>query len=215
MRTLEVDVESCKVHFCGTFSILAGSPESELLGVAVATGSTFVADRVPHAKPGVGAVATQAYTNIAYGTKGLELMEKGFSPTEALDKLLERDSGRELRQVAMVNANGKKAVFTGRIVPECHGEAVGEDYVVIGNLLARREVVSRMAEEFEKSTGSLAWRMIRALKAGSDSGGDRRGERSAALFMVNAKNIEVKIKVDEHRTPIKELSRKLRTFGGR
>ena len=192
----------------GTFSILAISPDSRLMGVAVASGSTSVGDRVPHAKPGVGVIATQAYTNVAYGIKGLEFLVNGLSPKQTLDRLLMEDSGRELRQVAIMDFNGRKAVFTGVNAPEFHGEIVGESYVV-GNLLAEKEVVKSMAEEFERSSGDLAWRMARALKAGSESGGDKRGEKSAALIVVSAEKVEVVIKVDKHVNPIGELFQKL------
>jgi uncharacterized Ntn-hydrolase superfamily protein len=193
----------------GTFSILAISPDSRLMGVAVASGSTSVGERVPHAKPGVGVIATQAYTNVAYGIKGLELLARGLSPEEVLDRLLMEDPGRELRQVAIMDFNGKKAVFTGVKVPEFRGEIVGDSYVVVGNLLAGKEVVKSMAEEFERSSGDLAWRMARALKAGSESGGDRRGEKSAALIVVSTEKLEVEIKVDKHVNPIGELFRRL------
>ena len=193
----------------GTFSILAISPDSGLMGVAVASGSTSVGDRVPHAKPGVGVIATQAYTNVAYGIKGLELLTKGLSPKEALDRLLMEDLGREIRQVAVMNFNGRKAVFTGVNAPEFRGEIVGDSYVVIGNLLAEKEVVKNMAEEFERSSGDLTWRMARALKAGSESGGDRRGEKSAALIVVSTEEVEVEIKVDKHANPIEKLFQKL------
>jgi uncharacterized Ntn-hydrolase superfamily protein len=205
-------VERVNMFFWGTFSILARSPENQLLGVGIATGSTFVSERVPHAKPGVGVVATQAYTNTMYGIEGLKLMERGFSPSEALDKLLKSDSGREMRQVAMMNVKGEKGVFTGIRAPKWHGEAVGENYVVIGNLLEGKEVIRKMAKEFDKSSGSLAWRIVRTLEAGRDGGGDRRGERSAALLIVNQKSFEVKINVDENDAPIEELSQKLRAL---
>lgn len=193
----------------GTFSILAISPDSRLMGVAVASGSTSVGDKVPHAKPGVGVIATQAYTNVAYGIKGLELLTKGLSPKQTLDRLLMKDSGRELRQVAIMDFKRRKAVFTGVKAPEFHGEIIGKDYVVIGNLLAEKEVVKSMAEEFERSSGDLAWRMARALKAGSECGGDRRGEKSAALIVVSTEEVEVEIKVDKHANPIGELFQKL------
>lgn len=194
----------------GTFSILAISPDSKLMGVAVASGSTSVGDRVPHARPEVGVVATQAYTNVAYGIRGLELLAKGLSPKEALNKLLMEDHGRELRQVAVMDFKKRKTVFTGTGVPDWHGEATGENYVVIGNLLAGKNVVPRIAEEFERTSGELAWRMAKALRAGSESGGDKRGERSAALIVVDRKKVKVKIKVDKHKAPIDELIRKLR-----
>ena len=155
----------------GTFSILAMSPDSKTMGVAVASGSTSVGDRVPHAKPSVGVIATQAYTNVDYGIKGLKLLANGFSPKETLDKLLLEDSGREFRQVAIMDFKKEKAVFVGASVPDWHEEVTGEYYVAIGNLLAGKNVISSMVEEFEKTSGELAWRMVKALKAGSESGG--------------------------------------------
>jgi len=193
----------------GTFSILAISPDYRLVGVAVASGSTSVGDRVPHAKLGVGVIATQAYTNVAYGIKGLELLANGLSPKDVLDRLLMEDSGRELRQVVIMDFKRRKAVFTGAKIPEFYGEIVGESYVVVGNLLAAKEVVKSMAEEFERSSGDLAWRMAKALKAGSECGGDRRGEKSAALIVVSTEKVEVEIKVDKHVNPIGELFQKL------
>lgn len=193
----------------GTFSILAISPDSRLMGVAVASGSTSVADRVPHAKPRVGVIATQAYTNVAYGIKGLEFLASGLSPKQTLDRLLMEDPRRELRQVAIMDFKRRKAVFTGINAPEFRGEIVGESYVVVGNLLVEKEVVKSMAEEFERSSGDLAWKMAKALKAGSESGGDRRGEKSAALIVVSTEKVEVEIKVAKHANPIGELFQKL------
>ena len=193
----------------GTFSILASSPDSKLMGVAVASGSTSVGERVPHAKPGVGVIATQAHTNVAYGINGLELLAKSLSPKDVLDRLLYEDSGRELRQVAIMDFKRRKAFFTGAGVPDWHGEATGESYIVVGNLLAGENVVLSIAEEFERTRGELAWRMARALKAGSEAGGDKRGEKSAALIVVDQRKVKVKMKVDEHKDPVEELIRKL------
>ncbi len=193
----------------GTFSILAISPDSKLMGIAVASGSASVGDRVPHAKPKAGIIATQAYTNVAYGIKGLELLAKGLSPTEALDRLLMEDRENELRQVALMDFTRRKAVFTGARTPEWHGETIGESYIVIGNLLTGKKVLSSMAEEFERSSGDLAWRMLMALKAGSEGGGDRRGEKSAALMTISTEKVEHEIKVDLNDNPIQELRRLL------
>jgi uncharacterized Ntn-hydrolase superfamily protein len=196
----------------GTFSILAISADSKLMGVAVASGSTMVGARVPHAKPGVGVVATQAFTKVDYGIEGLELLANGLFPREALDKLLMKDSGRELRQVAIMDFKRRRAIFTGAKVPYWCGEAEGEDYVVIGNFLSGKDVVPRIAEEFQRASGGLALRMVRALEAGRENGGDRRGERSAALVVVCLEKVEVQIKVHEHACPIEELARKLRFY---
>jgi uncharacterized Ntn-hydrolase superfamily protein len=195
----------------GTFSILAISPESKSLGVAVASGSAPAGYRVPHAKPGIGVVATQAFTNVVYGLKGLQLLARGLSPIEALDRLLQEDPDREWRQVAIMDFKGKKAVYTGSMAPGWCGEIVGDDYAVIGNMLAGKEVLSSMAKEFEFSSGDLAWRMAKALKAGSNSGGDRRGEISAALIVVGAEKVEVKLRVFAYGDPVGELCRRLKS----
>ena len=190
-----------------TFSIIAKS--SRVFGVAVASGSISVGRRVPHLKPGIGAVATQAYTSVTYGIRGLQLMEKRFLPREALDSILKDDAGKELRQVAMMDTKGNIAVHTGIKVPESRGEAIGKNYVAIGNLLAGRQVVERMADGFEQSSDGLVWRMIDALKAARESGGDMRGERSAALIIADSENVRIRIEIDEHKDPINGLMRRL------
>jgi uncharacterized Ntn-hydrolase superfamily protein len=194
----------------GTFSILAVSLNMKLMGVAVASGSTSVGERVPHAKPGVGVIATQAYTNVAYGTKGSELLSRGLSPKEALDSLLAEDAKRELRQVAIMDFKKRKAVFTGKSVPDCWAEVVKDECIAIGNMLSRSEVANKMVEKFESSNEPFATRLVEALKAGSANGGDRRGERSAAIIVVNAQSVLVKLKVDFHEKPIEELIRQLK-----
>ena len=180
------------------------------MGVAVASGSAAVGDRVPHARPGIGVIATQAYTNIAYGINGLELLTKGLTPTGALGRLLMDDSEKELRQVAIMDFKRRKAVFTGAKTPEFHGELVGEDYIVIGNLLTGKHVINTMAKEFENSSGDLTQRLAMALKVGGESGGDKRGEKSAALIVVGTEKVKAEIKVDVHESPVRELCRKLR-----
>jgi len=125
------------------------------------------------------------------------------------------DIEREFRQVAILDFNGRKAVFTGTKAPEWRGEFVGEDYVVIGNLLAGKEVLDHMAMEFECSNGDLAWRMARALKAGSQSGGDKRGDKSAALIIANTEKVKIKLKVNMHGNPVEELCRQLKTLNAK
>jgi uncharacterized Ntn-hydrolase superfamily protein len=196
--------------FSGTFSIIAISADSGLMGIAVASGSTSVGDRVPHAKPRIGVVATQAYTNVNYGIDGLELLSRGLSPQEALNKLFEEDSERNLRQVAIMDFKRRKAVFTGANVSTYSAEIVGKDYIAIGNLLFKKEVISNMAQQFKSSSGDLAMRLTGALRAASQSGGDRRGEKSAALIVISTERVEIDIKVDAHANPIEELLRKLK-----
>ncbi len=189
----------------GTFSILAISKDWKLMGVAVASGSTAVGLRVPHALPGVGVVATQAYTNIAYGIEGLRLLAEGLTPEQTLKKLLAGDPQREKRQVAIMDFAGRKAVFTGVEAPEARGEIVGEDYVVVGNLLRDIGVLENMAKRFEEANGKLVFRLLEALKAGSESGGDKRGEKSAAITVVDEKDVLLKLRVDESPNPIQKL----------
>lgn len=197
------------INFSGTFSILAMSPDFKLMGIAVASGSTYVGDRVPHAKPGIGAVVTQAYTNVLYGIKGLELLRKGLTPQETLSTLLREDPESEMRQVAVMDFKRRKAVFTGARVPLYSGEIVGDNYVVVGNMLSAENVVSDMAKEFENSLGNFALRMVKVLKTGSESGGDIRGEKSAALIIISAEKIELNIKVNVNKNPVDELYLKL------
>lgn len=202
-------VESIFERVNGTFSILAISRSKEFMGVAVASGSTSVGNRVPHAKPGVGVIATQAYTNVDYGIMGLKLMADGFSPKEALTLLLEKDGERSFRQVAIMDFKGRKAVFSGEKIPEHHAEVIRDECIAIGNMLSQVEVVSRMVENFENSRGNFGVRLLHALKAGSQSGGDKRGERSAAIIVVNTKKVIVDFKVDSSERPIDELLRQL------
>jgi uncharacterized Ntn-hydrolase superfamily protein len=105
----------------------------------------------------------------------------------------------------------RKAVFTGATAPEFYGEYMGKDYVVVGNLLFRREVINNMAKQFETFRGDLACKMAKTLKVGSESGGDKRGEKSAALIVVNAEKVEIEIRIDLHENPIEELFRKLKS----
>lgn len=189
----------------GTFSILAISKDGKLMGVAVASGSTAVGSRVPHAMPNVGAVATQAYTNVAYGTEGLKLLASGLPPEQALQKLLAEDPQREMRQVAIMDFAGRKAIFTGAKVPGGRGEIVGENYIVIGNLLKNFKVLESMADRFEKTHGNFVLRLLEALKAGSEGGGDKRGEKSAAIVVVDKAKVLLNLRIDESPNPIQEL----------
>jgi len=193
----------------GTFSLVVLSKESNKIGVAVASGSKAVGDRVPHVMPGIGAVATQAYTQVTYGVKGLELMKKGIKPRDALNTLLEKDPESNRRQVAMIDIFGRKATFTGNDAPEWNGKIEGENYIAIGNLLSGDEVIREMAKAFKETEGNLVTRMAKALKMASMMGGDRRGENSAALLLAGPEKMEANIKVDYDENPIECLIEKL------
>ncbi len=194
-----------------TFSIVARCPKTLALGVCVTTAVPAVGSAVPHVEAKIGAIATQGQTNIAYGINGLKLLKMGFSPETALEAMLKEDSDREKRQVAIIDKSGRTAAFTGKETLEWKGHLVGENYVVAGNSLAGAKVIKAMAQTFEKSTGFLAERLLEALEAGQDAGGDRRGEVSAALFVANKKPMPTRpfidLRVDQHSNPVAELRR--------
>jgi len=171
---------------------------------------------VPWAKAGVGAIATQSYANTSYGPRGLALLAEGFSPAETLERLTGDDEERGLRQVGGVSAAGAAAAFTGDECYEWAGHVVGEGYCCQGNILVSAETIHAMAAAFESANGDLASRLVAALVAGQASGGDRRGQQSAALLVVRDKggyggynDRLVDLRVDDHPEPIEELARLL------
>jgi uncharacterized Ntn-hydrolase superfamily protein len=185
-----------------TFSILAR--EGRDFGVAVASGSVGVGRRVPWAERGIGAVATQGLTQPSYGPRILELLQKGLTPEECLRGVLLSDSRREDRQV-LVLAPAGYAVHTGRNCLQFCGYAVGENFVCGGNLLASRKVLEGMVEGFQGE--KLVIRLLSSLTAGARAGGDRRGQRSAALLLAGSPPI--RLEVEDSPDPISELWRRL------
>jgi len=194
-----------------TFSIVARSPETFSLGVGVSTAVPAVGSVVPHAETSIGAVATQGLTDPSYGVEGLKLLRGGWSPKEALEELLRRDLMRELRQVSIIDSKGRAAAHTGKDTIEWSGHLVGRDYVVAGNMLRGSFVLEGMAEAFGRSTGLLSERILSALEAGDEAGGDRRGKISAALLVVGEEVMgprpAIDLRVDYHREPVHELRR--------
>jgi uncharacterized Ntn-hydrolase superfamily protein len=154
------------------------------LGVAVASAAPSVGGRVPHAEADVGAIATQANTNVFYGVNGLKLLKKGFPPQTALEAMLKEDKERETRQVIIIDKNGRIAAFTGKKTIEWKGHLVGKGYAVAGNLLVGKRVIEAMAQTFESFKGELAERLLATSEAGQNAGGDKRGKTSAALLVV-------------------------------
>ena len=197
-----------------TFSIVACDPKTKDLGVAVESKFPAVGMAVPFARAGVGAVATQSYANTTYGPRGLAMLRKGLSPKDAIVSLTARDRERDKRQVGVVDAKGRAASFTGK---ECHawaGHVVGRGYACQGNILAGEEVVKAMARAYESTEGDLPVRLLAALVAGQNAGGDRRGQESAALLVVREKggyggfnDRWIDLRVDDHPRPIDELIR--------
>ncbi|MCY4018216.1 MAG: DUF1028 domain-containing protein [Chloroflexi bacterium] len=167
-----------------TFSIVAYAEDEAAWGVAVASKFPAVGAVVPWARAGAGAVATQSYAKIGYGPDGLDLLEKGASAPEALESLLAEDEQAGLRQVAMVDAQGRVAAHTGSDCHDWAGHKTGNGFSVQGNLLAGEAVIEAMASGFLTSEGELADRLVRALRAGEVAGGDRRGKQSAAIHVV-------------------------------
>lgn len=197
-----------------TYSIVARDPATGELGVAVQSHWFAVGSMVPWAESGVGAVATQSFVDPSYGKLGLDLMRAGRSAPDALAGLLAADPGRDVRQVAMVDAQGRVAVHTGAKDIAAAGHYAGKGYSVQANLMLNEKVWPAMSQAFEHSRGDLAERMLAALEAGEAAGGDIRGRQSASLLVVSGKPTGrpwedrlFDLRVDDHPEPLKELRR--------
>ena len=199
-----------------TYSIVAWDPDVPQWGVAVQSKFLAVGSVVSWAAAGVGAVATQAWANPQYGPDGLSLLrDAGLSAAEVVERLVAADPGRDERQLGVVDRNGGSAAHTG---PNCHewaGHRTGEGYAAQGNILVSQATVDALAETFEAGAGqSLARRLIDCLAAAQVAGGDKRGQQSAALLVVQAgagyaglTDVIVDLRVDDHERPIEELRR--------
>ncbi|MCL6645666.1 MAG: DUF1028 domain-containing protein [Dehalococcoidia bacterium] len=200
-----------------TYSIVARDPATGELGVAVQSHYFSVGSIVSWAEAGVGAVATQSIANVDYGPRGLALMREGLSAPQALSALLENDPGRDVRQVAMVDARGGVAAHTGaRCIPAA-GHLSGDGFSVQANLMANESVWPAMKDAFERSAGDLADRLLAALEAAQASGGDIRGQQSAALLVVSGERSHepwrgrlFDLRVEDHPEPVAELKRLVR-----
>lgn len=199
-----------------TYSIVARDTLTGEMGVAVQSHWFSVGSLVTWGKAGVGVVATQSFVNPSFGPRGLSLLENGLSPQMAVDALLKVDEGRAVRQLAILDSKGNVAAFTGENCIEFAGHTVGKNYSVQANLMEKSTVWPAMAKAFEKSTGSLAERLLLALEAAQNEGGDIRGKQSAAILVVKAKSTGnvwedkvVDLQVDDHENPLKEMRRLL------
>ena len=197
-----------------TFSIVARDPATGELGVAVQSHWFSVGSIVPWAEAGVGAVATQSFVDPSYGKLGLELMRTGKSGPDALKSLLAGDEGRDVRQVAMIDAQGRVDAWTGKNDISAAGHFVGKDFSVQANLMLNDKVWPAMARAFENHKGDLADRMLAALDAAQAVGGDIRGRQSAALVVVTGKPTGqpwkdriFDLRVDDSPEPLAELRR--------
>jgi uncharacterized Ntn-hydrolase superfamily protein len=199
-----------------TYSIVGADPEAGECGVAVQSKFLAVGAFVPWAKGGVGAVATQAFAEITYGNRGLDLLESGLSPQEVIDDLVGEDEMRKHRQAGIVAADGRSATFTGS---ECFEHATGiagKNFAAQGNILTSPDVPEAMAKTFTTSDGNLAARLLAALAAGEKAGGEKRGMESAALLVVKPgggyggnNDRWLDLRVDHSDSPIEELGRLL------
>lgn len=215
--SLTAQVYKSDSPFAHTYSIVAYDEQTGDMGVAVQSHWFSVGTMVTWGEAGVGVVATQSFVNPAYGPEGLKLLKEGKSAGEAVGKLLVSDKGREFRQLAILDAKGNVASFTGNDCIQPAGNIAGKNFSVQANLMSNDKVWPAMAEAFQKSTGSLAERMLTALEAAEKAGGDIRGKQSAAMLVVRAKSTGkvwedrlVDIRVDDNPAPLVELKRLLK-----
>lgn len=197
-----------------TFSIVAR--DGDAFGVAVASKFLAAAALVPAAKAGAGALATQAFANLAYGPDGIAMLERGASAAEVTAALTAADEGRAQRQLGVVDARGGAATFTGNECNDWAGGRTGDGYAVQGNILTGPGVVDAMCAAFESAAGPLADRLVAALQSGDAAGGDRRGRQSAGVLVVSPSggyggttDVVVDLRVDDHPDPCTELARLL------
>lgn len=225
-----VDDPSRPGRWFATFSIIAFDPATNDLGVGVQSHAFTAGAAVPYAIPGVGAVATQAAANRLYGPKAIELLRQGLSPADVVKRLTDEDPGRDTRQLAVIDAKGRSAVYTGKRVIDRNadvsdpihlggyaGHITGQNFSVQGNTLASEDVLKNMARAYQQGHGTMAERLMDALDAGQAAGGDTRGMQSAGLLVVRpvppGSNVVVDrivdLRVDDAVDPFKELRRLL------
>jgi uncharacterized Ntn-hydrolase superfamily protein len=200
-----------------TYSIVARDATTGELGVAVQSHYFSVGPIVPWAEAGVGAVATQSLVLVDYGPRGLDLMRSGLTAQQALDSLVHADEHNEGRQVAMVDAKGNVAVYTGpKCIPDA-GHHQGAQYSVQANLMANPRIWPAMSKAYESASGDLAERLLQTLEAAEKAGGDIRGRQSAAILIVKAQGTGkpwadrvMDLRVEDSSEPLKELRRLVR-----
>jgi uncharacterized Ntn-hydrolase superfamily protein len=198
-----------------TYSIVGCDLERREWGIGVQSKFLAVGSVVPWAEAEVGAVATQALANVAYGPEGLALLRAGNSADDVVRSLTEADEGRDDRQLGAVDARGNAATYTGAKCLDWAGGVTGAGYAAQGNILVSEDTVSALARTFEETAGqALAERLLDALAAAQAAGGDRRGQQSASLYVVRkdggyggTSDVVVDLRVDDHPTPIDELAR--------
>ncbi len=206
--------------FAHTFSIVARDEVTGEMAVGVQSHWFSVGTAVPWGEAGVGVVATQAFVNKSYGLKGLELMRNGKAAPDALKELLMKDEGREVRQVAMIDANGNVDSYTGKNCIDYASNIVGKNFSVQSNMMLNNKVCPAMVKAYEASAGKpLAERVLAALQAAQAVGGDIRGKQSAAILVVVGKSNGqpwndklIDLRVDDNEKPLVELDRLLKLY---
>ncbi|WP_424913400.1 DUF1028 domain-containing protein [Thermanaerothrix sp.] len=205
---------SLRFPLAHTFSIVARDPQTGWMGVAVQSHWFSVGSIVAWGEAGVGVVATQSMVEISYGPRGLALMRSGLSAPVALQALLQMDEGREVRQVAMVDAQGRVAVHTGARCIEAAGHYQGDGFSAQANMMKDARVWPAMAQAYQEKRGDLAERLLAALEAAQAVGGDIRGQQSACILIVKGERttqpwegVVMDLRVEDHPQPIAELRR--------
>ena len=200
-----------------TYSIVARDPVTGEMGVAVQSHWFSVGSIVAWGEAGVGVIATQSFVNVSFGPRGLALLKRDKTAQQVVEALIASDEGRDVRQLAVLSANGSVDAYTGKnCIPDA-GHYVGEDFSVQANLMLNDKVWPAMAEAFENTEGPLAERMIAALEAAQEVVGDIRGKQSASILIVRGESTGnvwedrlVDLRVEDNKHPVKELKRLLR-----
>ena len=196
-----------------TYSIAGCDPETGEWGVAVQSKFLSVGSLVPFVEPGAGAVASQAKTNSRFGPMAAKLIKEGMTAKETLERLLKEDKLREMRQIGIVDLHGNAAAYSGKENYPYSGHRTGKNFSCQGNVLLGPVVLERMEEAFLNTRGDLALRLLTALTAAQDAGGEKRGQESAALLVRKISDFElvgeaqnyIDLRVDQHLSPIREL----------
>lgn len=205
--------------FAHTYSIIARDPVTGEMGVAVQSHWFSVGFVVSWGEAGVGVVATQSFVNPSFGMRGLELLKSGKSPQEAVDELIASDEGRDVRQLAILDSKGRTASYTGKNCIPSAGDIHKENYSVQANLMLNDKVWPAMSKAFEETTGPLPERMIAALEAAQEAGGDIRGKQSASIIIVKGESTAkvwedkpMDLRVEDNDEPVKELKRLVEVY---
>ncbi|OKL39442.1 DUF1028 domain-containing protein [Pontibacter flavimaris] len=220
LGTAKAQVFKAEEPLAHTYSIVARDPKTGEMAVGVQSHWFSVGTVVPWAEAGVGAVATQSFTNKSFGPRGLALLREGKTPEEALAILLADDEAREVRQVAIMDAKGNVATHTGKQCIRYAGHISGKNFSVQANMMLTDKVWPAMAKAFERSEGQpLAERVLLAMQAAEREGGDIRGRQSAALVVVKGQKSNqpwddktIDLRVDDHAQPLEELGRLLKVY---